>query len=331
MEKLKMGIVGAGVIAVDLHVDLMMEEPDRFEIVAVADPDPKATERCAQKLPNPSKQYASHTELLRDENVEAVLVAVPPYHSAQIAIDCLAAGRHVMAEKPMGNTEADARALLEASRTSKGTLMVAENFFFVPGYRRLREMARANEWPFGPPLLVTLHQFWKMTPKNIPQFYYAPWRHDERLTYGYLIEGGCHTANPLREAFGMIDEVQSRMLQADPKLGRHDTLIANAVFESGVALQLTTSYGMKSQNRHQIQVHSLEGVISVHGDHLLLMDADMQETRIETPGTHRKHDYKEEWIHFHDVIRGGAGMAFTPEQAYGDILFMQKIIDAAKT
>jgi hypothetical protein len=113
-------------------------------------------------------------------------------------------------------------------------------------------------------------------------------------------------------------------------LGRHDTVVANAVFESGPILQLTTSYGMKTLHEPEIQVFALEGTIGVCGNRLELKNADNEIERIDCPWTHRKHDYMQEWLHFHDVVVNGAELAFKPEQAYGDILFMQKIIDAAK-
>lgn len=60
------------------------------------------------------------------------------------------------------------------------------------------------------------------------------------------------------------------------------------------------------------------------------MDAAGEISRIETPDTTPKHDYCAELPHSHDVIVNGADMKFTSKQAYGDILFMQKLIDAAK-
>ena len=276
------------------------------------------------------QEFDTHTQLLDAGCVDAVIVAVPPYFTAAVSIDCIEAGVHVLIEKPMGNTEADARLLLEASRSAKGTVMVAENFFFVPGFVKLREIARSGDWPFGKPLMVALHQFWKMTPKTIPQFYHSPWRHDARLTHGYLIEGGCHTANPIREAFGMVQDVDTRMLCADSKLGKFDTIVANGTLADGTLLQLTASYGMRTFNEHFLQVFSEGGTISVHGDRLELMDADGETRRIETPEIMPKHDYRAELFHFHDVICNRAKLEFKPVQAYGDILFMQKLIDGAK-
>lgn len=333
MKQLKVGVVGAGVIAIDVHVKILFADaPEKFKVVAIADPDRAAAERGAAAVPNDVRLYASHHEMLaKDDEVELVLVAVPPYHTAPTAIDCLAAGRHVMCEKPMGNTAADALHLLEASRQAEGRLMIAEQFFFIPGYRKLAEIARTGDWPFSPPLLVRLHQFWRMTPKSIPQFYHSPWRHDKRLTHGYLIEGGCHTANPLREAFGMVEPHGAMLLSADPDLGAHDTLIAHGRFESGPAFQITCSYGLRSHSRQEIELLSPDGSVLVEGGHLLLTDLDRKQTRIETPypTDHRKPEYRAEWEHFYDVLVNGAEQQFTAEQAYHDILFMQRLIDAA--
>lgn len=333
IQKLKIGLVGAGKIVNIKHAHVFRDHQDLFEVVAIADPDAKTAQERADELPGTQKVYNSHEELCADDDVEVVLVAVPPYLAVPMATACLEAGKHVMSEKPMGNTGDDARQLYEASLKSKGRLMIAENFFFQAGYVKLREMARSGDWPYGEPLMVHLHQFWKMTPKRIPQWWDSPWRHDERfkrLTWGYLIEGGCHTANPVREAFGMPRGIQSRMFQADPKVGQFDNLIANCHFDNGTVGQITMSYGMNTGPSPMLQVMATHGTLVVDGGSIKLLTENGSE-EIECPAPYDAQSAcHAEWLHFHDVLVNGAALEFTPWQAYNDILFCQNIIDAAR-
>lgn len=330
-ERLRVGIVGAGIIVRDNHLPALGAHPDKFEIVAFADPNREAAEaRVAETTGSPAV-YASHQELCADDRVDVILVAVPPYLASPVSVECLRSGKHVMTEKPMGNTGEDARALYEASLVAKGHHMVAENFFFQPGHITLRRFAREGSWPFGEPLMLELRQYWRMTPKTIAKYYHSPWRHDDRLTWGYLIEGGCHTANPIREAFGMPRGICSRMLSGDKRLGRFDTLIANAVFEGGTAGQITMCYGFASQTRHLFEVFAEGGTLRVESKRIIAAEDDGDETEIpcENPygGTNATQN---EWLHFYDVVANGAEQEFTSRQSYEDIEFVQRLIDAAR-
>lgn len=325
---LRIGIIGTGVIVRDYHLGALAHYPDRFAITALCNRTRSKAEEMAATLPGNPRVHDTHHEVLASPDVDAVLIAVPPFTIEEIACDALRSGKHVMLEKPMGNAEEDAARVLEAAKTAKGTFMVAENALFNPVAQKLIRMARHNEWPYGQPKLVQLHQFWKMTPRSIPQFYNSAWRHDERLTYGYLIEGGCHTVNPIREMFGMPTKISSRLLSADPALGKFDTLIAHCEFACGTAGQITMSYGMKSPDGHMFKLFACDGTLYTTWDSLGTIDEDgvnlQQVPKIEPSGFHA------EWVQFHDVICNGAPHPFTAQQSYDDILFMQMLIDAAE-
>jgi len=254
---------------------------------------------------------------------------VPPFLTAQITTDALRAGKHVLAEKPMANTVAEALRLVRVWRESGCKYMVGEQFFFGRAFERLREMARADDWPFGRPQMVELHQFWKMSPLTIAKYYHSPWRHDKRLTWGYLLEGGCHTANPLREAFGMPRNIQSRLLSVDKALGVADTIIANFDFPRKIACHLVMAYGFKSQSGSMLEIFAKAGTITLAADYSRLLFAGedgrewSEDVRDELGSMHR------EWLHFFDVVANDKPLQLTPEQTRDDLVFVQRLIDAA--
>ncbi|WP_281888404.1 Gfo/Idh/MocA family protein [Paenibacillus sp. YYML68] len=119
----KIGVIGAGNIG-GVHVREFQKLPDWCEITTITDASlPLAEKRAAEfSIPHVA---GTPEELIGSANVDAVIVAVPNQYHAPLAIQALEAGKHVLLEKPMGLNSESARLILEASRRSERTLMVA--------------------------------------------------------------------------------------------------------------------------------------------------------------------------------------------------------------
>ena len=90
--------------------------------------------------------YADLDELCADPGVHAVWVAGPNDRHVEHATRCLAAGKHVLLEKPMATTSTGAERLLELARDTERTLTVAFQHRFRPAHRWLREAVRTDRW-----------------------------------------------------------------------------------------------------------------------------------------------------------------------------------------
>jgi predicted dehydrogenase len=102
--------------------------------------------------------YADLDELCADPAVAAVWIAGPNDRHVEHAARCLAAGKHVLLEKPMATTLAGAERLLELSRDSEPTLTVAFQHRFRPAHRWLREAVGSGS--LGDVGLLRIHRFW---------------------------------------------------------------------------------------------------------------------------------------------------------------------------
>ena len=123
MAKLKIGIIGCGGIANQKHLPGMKQqvEKGRVELVAFCDLIPERAEKAAKEYGTPdAKVCTDYHDLLADPEIVAVHVLTPNIAHCPITIDALEAGKHVLCEKPMAATEADAKKMLEArDRTGK--------------------------------------------------------------------------------------------------------------------------------------------------------------------------------------------------------------------
>ena len=119
-NKIKVGIIGCGGICNGKHYPTLKKMKD-IEIVAFCDIIEERAQKLFDDYGNPNaKVYTDYKELLKDESIVAVHVLTPNRSHSFITIDALNAGKHVMCEKPMAKTAAEAREMVEtAKKTGK--------------------------------------------------------------------------------------------------------------------------------------------------------------------------------------------------------------------
>ena len=115
-KKLKIGIIGCGGIANGKHMPSLAAIPE-VEMVAFCDLIEERAVEAAKKYGTPdAKVYTDYHELLADKSIDVVHVLTPNKEHAPITIDELHAGKHVMCEKPMAKTAAEAREMVKAAK-----------------------------------------------------------------------------------------------------------------------------------------------------------------------------------------------------------------------
>ena len=142
MGKLRVGVIGCGLIAQVMHLHYLRELSERFEIAAVCDLSSELRDAVALQYAAPER-FATWQELIT-RPLDAVLILTSGSH-APAAIAAAKAGLHVLVEKPMCFSVAEGRAMIEAAEASRVTLMVAYNKRYDPAYLRLVEEARSLE------------------------------------------------------------------------------------------------------------------------------------------------------------------------------------------
>lgn len=118
-QKIKVGIVGCGGIANGKHLPSLKANADLCEIVAFCDLIPERAQKTAEEYGIPHAQVCTdYKDLLANEKVDVVHVCVPNVAHCAITCDAFAAGKHVMCEKPMAATPADASKMMDAWKKS---------------------------------------------------------------------------------------------------------------------------------------------------------------------------------------------------------------------
>lgn len=128
MSKLRVGVIGVGGIATSQHLPHWHSCPNA-ELAAVADTNPYHLENAA-KLFGVDKQFTDWRDLIEMPGLDIIDIATPNRYHAEMSIAALEAGMHVLCEKPMATTAADAEKMVETSRKANRLLMVNHVFRF---------------------------------------------------------------------------------------------------------------------------------------------------------------------------------------------------------
>ena len=120
----KVGIIGCGGIGQNKHMPSLHKIPN-VEIVAFCDLIEERAQMCKEKFGTPDAFVCTdYKELLAIEDIEVVHVLTPNREHAQITVDALYAGKHVMCEKPMAKTAEGARQMVAAAKATGKKLAI---------------------------------------------------------------------------------------------------------------------------------------------------------------------------------------------------------------
>ncbi|MFC5451936.1 Gfo/Idh/MocA family protein [Paenibacillus aestuarii] len=141
----RIAIIGCGGIANGKHMP-SLKKLKNVEMVAFCDIiSEKAHEAAAKYGTSEAKVYEDYREVLKDSTIDIVHVCTPNDSHAEIAIAALEADKHVMCEKPMAKTAADARRMVEAAKRTGKKLTIGYNNRFRPDSQHLHNLCEDGE------------------------------------------------------------------------------------------------------------------------------------------------------------------------------------------
>lgn len=136
--RLRVGVVGGGLVAQAMHLHYLKHQAERFELVALAEPS-KTVREALQQLYNLEATYADYRELFDGTTLDAVVICSPAQTHAEVTLAALGLGLHVFVEKPMCITLADADRIVEARDGSGKVVQVGYMKRHDPAWQRMLE------------------------------------------------------------------------------------------------------------------------------------------------------------------------------------------------
>ena len=181
MTPIRYGLIGAG--AFGTFCIEHYRKSELIEVVAVADANVELARKTATHFKLDLVESAE--AMLARGDVDLVHLATPPFTHADLALKAIAAGKHVLCEKPLATSVADARRMLDAARDANRLLVVNLIMRYDPLNRRVRQIVA--EKLLGEPIAIALTNLagdFKLLPEH--------WFWDARKSGGIFVEHGVH-------------------------------------------------------------------------------------------------------------------------------------------
>lgn len=132
-ERIRVGVVGCGEVSQIIHLPALMELRDLFSVTALCDVSPAVLAAVGAPFAG-ARLYPDYRQLVADPAVDAVLVGSPDAYHADTVVAAIRAGKHVLLEKPIAVTIAEADAMIAAEAESPVTVQVGYMRRYAPAY-----------------------------------------------------------------------------------------------------------------------------------------------------------------------------------------------------
>jgi predicted dehydrogenase len=143
MKKIGIAIIGCGGITLQNHLPGLALCP-AAKITALCDADPATLERARQQT-GVTVTSTDYQEIVGRDDVQAVIIATPNFFHAPIALAAISAGKHVLCEKPLAMSYAEAKQMAEEADRNGVRHMPAFTYRFVPAMRYLTHLVKCGD------------------------------------------------------------------------------------------------------------------------------------------------------------------------------------------
>ena len=246
---LKWGVLSTAKIG-RVHVIPALQAAPNCEVVSIAGRDSERTRVVAEQL-GIERAHASYAALLEDPEIEAVYIPLPNHLHAEWAIRAAEAGKHVLCEKPLALSAADAQRVIDVCGAAQVIFMEAFMYRLHPTWQAVADLVRRGR--IGE--LVTIQSWFSYF--NDDQ---ANIRNVAEFGGGALMDIGCYPINLSRLLFGDEPRQVSAAITRDPVSGVDIVTSAVLEFEQGTS---TFTCSTRCEPDQRVNIYGTTGRLSL--------------------------------------------------------------------
>jgi predicted dehydrogenase len=331
-QRLGVAIVGLGHLTLEQLLPAFAQSRSTKLVGLVSGDRKKAEAIAAQTGVDPKRihDYAGFDRIKDDPAIEAVYIVLPNHMHAEYTVRAAAAGKHVLCEKPMAPSVADAQQMIDACKRAQRKLMIAYRIQYEPHNRFVMQAVRDKR--FGKITLIEGHNGQNMgDPKQ--------WRLKKAAGGGALADVGIYCLNTCRFVLGeepMWVQAAVHSTPGDPRFKEVDeNVVFQLGFPSGALGSFSTSFGTHRSNRYRCLGDKggwvgADPAFDYEGIQLELSEVRGKDELRGKPAIGAKQQFALELDHFASCIRGNK-QPYTPgEEGLQDVRIIEALFQAAR-
>ncbi len=266
MDKVKIGIAGIGNMGLSHAINIYDGKINGAVLCAVCDINPEKIKKAKELFKGEVKTFLSFDELLKDNCVDALIIATPHYDHPSMGIKTLNAGLHLLSEKPIGVYTKAVRKLNQAAQASDKVFTIMYNQRTNPVYQKVRQMI--NEGEIGEMIRVN----WVITDWFRTQFYYdsGGWRATWKGEGGGVLLNQCpHQIDLIQWLCGVPKRVRSFLSYGKfHNIEVEDDVTAFFEYDNGATGVFITSTG-EAPGTNRLEISGDKGKLVVEKNELI--------------------------------------------------------------
>ncbi len=293
-NRLRVAVIGCGRIAQD-HLQAY-QSIEQVELVAVADVVDRQARSVGEQFR--CRPFTDYRRMLEDARPDAVSVCTPPSTHAEITLDALARGAHVLCEKPFAITLADAKKMQNAAADAGLVLMMASKFRFVDDVVKAKGIIDSG-------ILGLIVLFENVFCSRVDMR--ERWNSRKEVAGGgVLFDNGSHSVDLARFLLGPITAVQAQHgLQIQP-LEVEDTSHMYFQTAGGVMGSIDLSWSIHKETESYVSVFGTEGTLSVGWRESKYRQSEKMGWVVFGTGYDKQRAFIRQQRHFLDCVAGRA-------------------------
>lgn len=313
MNKLRFALIGTGGIAQTYA--MAFQELATCKLVAVADVNKESAIAFAE--PFGAKPFSNYKKLSKNVEFDAVIVATPPNSHPEIATYFMRFGKHVLCEKPLCLSVAEAVEMLDCAEETGVKFTMASKFRYVGDTVKAKSLVASG-------ILGDVIQFENAFTADIDMS--KRWNSDAKIGGGgVLMDNGTHSVDIIRYFLGSISDVLALDAGSTQGLSVDENVKMLAKTKSGVTASVDLTWGINKQLPNFISIYGTNGTLHIGWGESKYKLNNHSEWTVFGKGYDKVQAFKSKLENFRNAIYGNEELLIKPADALASV----EVVEAA--
>lgn len=310
---LKFALIGTGGIAQTYAQ--AFQESDCCDLAAVADINRESADAFAE--PFNAKSFEDHKTLAENAEFDAVIISTPPDSHPEIAMFFMRLGKHVLCEKPLCLSVAEARKMLTCAEETGVKFTMASKFRYVEDAIKAKSLVASG-------ILGEVVQFENAFTARVDMS--GRWNSDPEVSGGgVLMDNGTHSVDIIRYFLGPITDVLALETSGTQGLNVDENVKLLAKTKNGVAASVDLTWGINKGLPNYISIYGTNGTLHIGWQESKYKLNSSPDWTVFGRGYDKIQAFKSKLENFSSAIRGEEELLIKPSDALASV----EVIDAA--